>query len=73
MKVKAGQHVAFLGDSGNDSINGAGAQDRIFAGQGDDIIVANDGVYDRIYGGDGNDSADIDAGLDNPTSVETLT
>ena len=54
-------HVA--GGSGNDTITGSGAANRLYGGGGDDALVGGIG-HDVLYGGAGNDRLDGGAGND---------
>lgn len=51
------------GNDGNNTLNGTGAREEIFAGAGDDVIAGN-GNNDLIYGGQGNDRISGNGGSD---------
>ena len=52
----------FIGNGGNDFVDGGGGSDYLFGMAGDDILVGNDSVWDNLSGGDGHDLVRADAG-----------
>jgi Ca2+-binding RTX toxin-like protein len=57
------------GNGGNDTITGSPLEDRIEAGEGDDVVDARDGGFDSIDCGPGNDVVYADPG-DSTTGCE---
>ena len=53
----------YLCGAGNDTINGTGESDLIYAGSGNDTVKGNDGD-DKIYGGSGSDTINGNNGCD---------
>ena len=52
-----------MSGAGNDTINGTGKSDAIYAGSGNDTVKGNDGD-DTIYGGSGSDTINGNNGCD---------
>jgi Ca2+-binding RTX toxin-like protein len=61
----------FVGNGGNDILDGGGGADVLEGGAGDDIFFARDSVADQLFGGTGNDRAKIDIGVDVMNSIES--
>jgi len=71
--IRAGEKDdVVIGGDGRDTIEGGSGRDWLFGSAGDDLIQAGDGEADVVSGGSGRDRAQIDAGLDRVSGVETL-
>jgi Ca2+-binding RTX toxin-like protein len=51
----------FIGNGGNDYLDGGGGSDYLFGGEGDDVLIGNDGVWDNLTGGNGTDLVKADS------------
>jgi Ca2+-binding RTX toxin-like protein len=60
------------GGAGNDVLTGGAGADTLKGAGGNDVLYGRDGERDVLDGGKGTDSAQIDAGLEAATNVETL-